>query len=388
MTDIELFIREAASPRGIDGDTAVAVAMSEGGVTEYCAVGTFPTGSSFWSFQLHYGGPSYPQYGVPGQSVMGMGGAFTELTGWQPEVEAAWRDAIRYALNRAREGGWGAWYGAAAAGIGDWDGIDTSVPWDPNSETWDYEMTTPAPLPSYDCLYPSFAQNDDWSCAPTSMRWALWSYQREPTESWLEGSMLAEGVVSTSLGLLNASGVDLAAWASRHYGENGYVGESDGSVTFAEVAEEAQTSLHPLMIGGRAWGAGGHWSGVRGFDGQRLLLANPAPGYGGVTQHMSKEQFGWLGPFSMVRLRHPEAEGQPRPPVPPTEDPYAPWRSGVGSGLLELMAQDGTLPAQRASTWLPLGAPSPADIEECYGANGVRYTWLLTVGKGYRYPPA
>jgi len=388
MSEGELFIRDEAGLRGIDGDTAVAVAQSEGGAEAPGLVGTFATGSSFWQYQLHYGGPAYPQFGVPGQSVAGMGNDFSAFTGWAPGDEAAWRDACRHALNTAKRDGWGAWYGAAAIGITGYDGIDQSVAWDPNSQVWDYEMTTAAPLPSYDRLYPSFAQNDDWSCAPTSMRWALWAYQREPTESWLEGSMLSEGVVSTSLGLLNASGVDLAAWASRHYGENGYVGESDGSVTFAEVAEEAQLSLHPLMIGGRAWGAGGHWSGVRGFDGQRLLLANPAPGYGGVTQVMSKEQFGWLGPFSLVRLRHPEAEGAYTPPTPPSGDPFAPWRSGVGSGLLELMAQDGTLPAQRASTWLPLGAPSPADIETCFGQNGVAYYWLLTTNRGYRQAPS
>jgi lysozyme len=70
----------------------------------------------------------------------------------------------------------------------------------------------------------------------------------------------------------------------------------------------------------------------------------------------------------------------------PVDDPYAGWAGLVGTGLLDMMAVDGTLPAQSRSTWLPLGQ-TPADIEECYGANGVRYTWLLTVGRGFRCAP-
>jgi hypothetical protein len=392
MSEGELFIRDEAGLRGIDGDTAVAVAQSEGGVDFPGLVGEFSTGTSFWQYQLHYGGPEYPQFGVPAESVAGMGNAFTSVTGWAPGDDDAARDACRYALNTAKRDGWGAWYGAAAIGITGYDGIDQTVAWDPNSQVWDYEMTTPPPsepLPTYDALYPAFSQNDDWSCAPTSARWALWAYGRQPSEAWLEGSMLEQGVVTTQYGLSDASGKGLADWLTREYGgpDYGYVGESDGSVTFDEVASEAQAGRHPLMIGGRAWGSGGHWSGCRGYDGLRLLLANPAPGYGGVTQTLSREQFGWLGPFSMVRLRHPEAEGSPRPPVPPTTDPFGPWRGKVGTGLIELMAQDTTLPAQRSSTWLPLGGPSPADVEECLGQNMVLYRWALTVGKGARYDP-
>jgi hypothetical protein len=101
--EIEGFIRDAAQRRGIDGDTAVKVARSEGGVDEYAARGTFSTGSSWWPFQLHYGGPGYEQFGT----VAGMGNGFTKLTGWQPGDERAWRDSIRYALNRAKASGWG-----------------------------------------------------------------------------------------------------------------------------------------------------------------------------------------------------------------------------------------------------------------------------------------
>jgi hypothetical protein len=70
----------------------------------------------------------------------------------------------------------------------------------------------------------------------------------------------------------------------------------------------------------------------------------------------------------------------------PVDDPYAAWSGLVGSGLLELLAQDNALPAQSRSTWLPLGS-TPADVEEVYGDNGTRYTWLLGPNVGLRFRP-
>lgn len=257
----------------------------------------------------------------------------------------------------------------------------------PGGETIVPEPPTPEALPTYDAGFPAFAQNDDWSCAPTSARWALWAYGRQPSEPWIEGTMLAEGVVTTQYGLMDASGAGLADFLNRQYGEYGYVASNVGAVTFDEIASEAQAGAHPLMIGGRAWC---HWSGCRGFTGVELALANPAPGWQGVNQRMSRAQFNALGPFSLVRLTHPAAESvaPPEPgPGPDPSDPYAPWRGAVGSGILELMAQAGVLPAQRASTWYPLGV-TPADVESCAAQDGSVYYWLLTTGRGYRQAPS
>jgi lysozyme len=252
-----------------------------------------------------------------------------------------------------------------------------------------YESVVPAPdpnLPVYDSGYPAVAQNDNWSCSCTSVRWGLLAWGRGTTEQWIESTMLQDGIVTTQLGLMDASGGELAAWLNQQFGgpEYGYLASHDGLVSFDEVAHEAGEQKHPLFIGGRTWG---HWSGVRGYDGLKLILANPAPGWMGVTQSLSREQFNYLGDFSLVRLGHPAAEagGVAPPPDPgPTPPPY---EGAIGSGLLEMMAADHTTPAQRGSTWLPLGV-TPSDVESCYGANGTLYTWLLTVGKGFRYPPA
>jgi hypothetical protein len=375
--EIEGFIRSEATLRGIDDETAITVARMEGGVEEYAAHGDFETGDSWWAYQLHYGGAEYPQFGT----VAGMGGAFTDLTGWQPGDPDAWRDSIRYALNRAKESGWGAWYGAAAAGITGFDGIDQSVAWDTNSQVWDYEqMSAGEELPRYDPAYPTIAQEESFDCSETAALWSLRAWGRETSDDWLEHQMIAEGVMTPEHGLMDASGAGLADFLNRHYAELGYVATNDGSVSFDDVALEAVDQLYPLMIGGRAWA---HWSGCRGYESStdELQLANPANGYKGVYQTMSRSQFNALGPFSMVRLRHPEAEAA----GPEEEAEYA-APGEVGTGILEMMAEDGTAPAA-PSTSLPIGA-TPWLIEETYGLNGVLYVWHLPTGRHWRYPPA
>lgn len=241
-------------------------------------------------------------------------------------------------------------------------------------------------VPSYDWQYPAILQEESFDCSETSVLWGLRAWGRETSDDWLESQMMAEGVMTEEYGLMDASGAQLAEFLNRHYAELGYWAESADPVSFDQLAEEAATYQHPLASGGRAWA---HWTAVRGFDQANdvLLLANPAPGYpggSGPQQTMTRAQFAQLGPFSLVRLTHPAAEEGGD-----VDDPYAPWIEGgrVGSGLIDMMRADNTLPAQRASTWLPLGTPPPSDIEECVGQNGVHYYWLLTTNQGFRISP-
>ena len=330
MTDIEQFIREAAAARGINPDIAVRVANTEGGVTEPARLGDFSgppwySGKSWWALQLHYGGAGTP-YAAWGGSA-GMGNGFTTLTGWQPGDPAAWRDAARYGLNRARTGGWGAWYGAASVGITAYMGIDRQQPWDATAEVWDYETGAAPSLPRvvYEPSEPPHPQDADYDCSQDATEWALWSVGRRPTDQWLTETMIAEGVLSRAQGLLDASGAGLAAFLTRHYGEDGYVGTSVTPVSFEQLV--AESGRYPILIGGRRWGAAGHWSGLRAADADGLLLlANPAAGYVGVNQTMSRDQFERLGAFSAVSLTHPDLTvpiGDPTPVPPPSPVPPA-----------------------------------------------------------------
>jgi hypothetical protein len=136
MTEFEDFCTVESRRRGIDPAVAFKVANHEGGLAEPAVRGTFPTGSSWWAFQLHYGGPGFEFLGT----TAGMGNDFTAITGWQPGDPRAWRDAMRFALDRARRGGWGPWNGAKAEGIFGFDGINRLVPWTgtPDNE-WDFK---------------------------------------------------------------------------------------------------------------------------------------------------------------------------------------------------------------------------------------------------------
>jgi hypothetical protein len=178
----------------------------------------------------------------------------------------------------------------------------------------------------YDRNEPMFPQNDDWSCAPTSTRWALEALERKPAESWIEATMISEGVVSTAQGLLDATGAGLAAFVRRHYTEFGYDANHEPSIGWEWAVREGGEKpdgsghLYPVLIGGRAWN---HWSGLRDYDPARkvLLLANPAEGWKGVGQTMTKAQFDALGPFSAVRIWHRDLFAPPPGPPIPVPDP-------------------------------------------------------------------
>jgi len=128
--EIQSYIDQAARARGIDPATAMTVAYFEGGrdpqkpeqpaFTDPAIRGTFSTGSSWWPFQLHYGGQGYSQYGT----AAGLGNEFTQQTGYQPGDPAAWRASVDFALDAALKRGWyPTWYGSKPGGVTQWQGI-------------------------------------------------------------------------------------------------------------------------------------------------------------------------------------------------------------------------------------------------------------------------
>lgn len=184
----------------------------------------------------------------------------------------------------------------------------------------------------FDASFPPSIQDDDWSCSATSLDWALRALGRSPGPSYIENLLVQDGVVSHALGLLDATGSGLADWIGKteppdvYYGADGFYGNNEDSVSFEDVA--AEIGPYPLLIGGRNWaGPGlGHWTAVRGYDAGRgvLLLANPAgssASYGG--QELTGAQFAARGPFSMVRVLHPDIDGSSAegPAEPPAEPP-------------------------------------------------------------------
>lgn len=108
---VEEYIRQQAAARGIDPNVALRVYRGEG--------------ASNWQSQIRKNGVQEPSYG-PFQLYTGggLGNAFQRDTGLDPSDPNTWQQNVTYALDKAREGGWGPWYGAKAAGITGMMGID------------------------------------------------------------------------------------------------------------------------------------------------------------------------------------------------------------------------------------------------------------------------
>jgi hypothetical protein len=117
-TDVAAYIRQAALQRGIDPNTALAVARSEGGLTS-------------WNRQsdvIMANGQREPSFG-PYQLYMngGLGSQFQRQTGLDPRLEQNGPQAIDFALDNAKQNGWTAFHGAANTGISRWQGINPGV---------------------------------------------------------------------------------------------------------------------------------------------------------------------------------------------------------------------------------------------------------------------
>lgn len=116
-TEIGDYIAKAAAARGIDPDIALRVAKSEGGLDSWNLQSNYVKNGvrepSFGPFQLYKGG--------------GLGNKFMDKTGLDPANAAAGPAGVDFALDEAKKSGWGAWYGAKKAGIGDFEGIGKSA---------------------------------------------------------------------------------------------------------------------------------------------------------------------------------------------------------------------------------------------------------------------
>lgn len=121
--DLVAYIRESATQREVDPDTALKVAYSEGMTADPAEAWQSKIVNdrghrepSYTPFQLLVGGPGtgFPE---------GMGNDFINATGLDPRDPKNVKAAIDFALDQAKRGGWGPWYGAAKVGVGKWDGL-------------------------------------------------------------------------------------------------------------------------------------------------------------------------------------------------------------------------------------------------------------------------
>ena len=143
-------------------------------------------------------------------------------------------------------------------------------------------------------------QEAGWSCSACSLAWVLRATGLDPNASEQSAinqlgycpSCSGGCGISSAEGLCDASGPAL----ERVYASYGQ--ETDqGWLGFDAVYGLASQTTGQLS--GARWY---HWVALRGTQGPNLWIANSAPGYKGVYDTLSREQFDALGGFSVVWL--------------------------------------------------------------------------------------
>jgi hypothetical protein len=137
----------------------------------------------------------------------------------------------------------------------------------------------------FDPNTPTVIQSGNWQCSAASSAWVLRSmgipWGQDDVVAWLGPRHIKQAD-----GLQDGSGRMLAAL----FRERG-LDASFGQITWERALQMA--GRQPFCMGGGRWN---HWTAVRGTDGRRLLLANPAPNWQGVGQDIDHEEWiAWGG---------------------------------------------------------------------------------------------
>jgi hypothetical protein len=134
----------------------------------------------------------------------------------------------------------------------------------------------------------------DWTCSACSLDWVLRATGVAP-EHTREQAINEIGYpdqINPTYGLMDGSGSALR----RVFADYG-LETRQAWLTFDQVWAGANQTT-----GQMAGGVWYHWVALRGTRGSDLWIANSAPGYKGVWDILTREQFATLGPFSVVYL--------------------------------------------------------------------------------------
>jgi hypothetical protein len=147
----------------------------------------------------------------------------------------------------------------------------------------------PARQSRFNAETPTVFQTGPWQCSAASTAWVLQSMGYSHSQDDVV-ALLGPGEIDPEVGLHSGDGRGLVALL-RNLGLTAL----NASASFDDVLEMA--GRRPVAMGGAAFY---HWVGVRGRDGETLLLANPGPGWKGIQQTLNRSEFAALGPFAAV----------------------------------------------------------------------------------------
>ncbi len=126
ISPVEQYIRQRAQALGIDPNVAVKVAKGEGGLQDPYRRGAGPAPRS----QAPGFGATENSFGPLQLYVSGTGAGLGDravAAGIDPRKD--WQGGVDFALNEAKNKGWGQWYGAKAQGITGMMGIGAPSPY-------------------------------------------------------------------------------------------------------------------------------------------------------------------------------------------------------------------------------------------------------------------
>lgn len=151
----------------------------------------------------------------------------------------------------------------------------------------------PSYLDHYDPNTAQYRQSASWTCSACSLAWLERALGLNPyADEWSAVAEIGQPEnINPTYGLMDGSGAQLRRVLNQ-YGQN----SSQAWLSF-DTAYAYYSQTPGMMSGGAIY----HWVGVRGITGDgQLWVANSAPGYCGVYDTLSREQFNTWGPWSCV----------------------------------------------------------------------------------------
>jgi hypothetical protein len=138
------------------------------------------------------------------------------------------------------------------------------------------------------------SQSVNWTCSACALAWVLRATKLDPPAGeWQCVDQIGyPDNINATYGLMDGSGSQLRRVLSEYDQSS-----SQAWLGFSEVYALAGKTTG--MMSGGCWY---HWVAIRGQDGNNIWIANSAPGYRGVWDSLSLEEFQRLGPFSVVWL--------------------------------------------------------------------------------------
>jgi hypothetical protein len=137
-------------------------------------------------------------------------------------------------------------------------------------------------------------QRANWTCSACALAWVLRAtgLDDDANEDQCVEQIGYPGNINSTYGLMDGSGAQLRRVLAEYDQDS-----SQGWLGFSDAYAVAGRTTG--MMSGGGWY---HWVALRGHDGGNIWVANSAPGYRGVWESLSREEFQRLGPFSVVWL--------------------------------------------------------------------------------------